>query len=119
MMKQRAFLKAVLIKEAMKGPFYGLDVVATLAKIFIESDYKPVHSEVYKSLFSLVDAGALKGKKIYIKEVDYAEGQLQDRAYIVEYRIDDAAVAEKLLSEYSYDMKRTVSMIDNFKKTYK
>lgn len=94
MLKQRAFLKVYLISMAENERLYGLQYLDTMRDDFKRFNYKPNHSEVYKSLHELLENGTLKR----VKEIKKGT-KLQEVVY---YAIDDwdkALYYKELLKE--------------------
>lgn len=63
LVKQRAFLKIYLISMAEKEQLYGKKYQEVIINKFKKYGYKPNHSEIYKSLYELIDDGILARKE--------------------------------------------------------
>lgn len=115
--KQRVFLKAILIKEAMKKPFYAKQIRQQIESSFEKAGYTAALSEIYKSLFTLTKEGVLEEKQVFL-QTNYSEGQFKKRAYVVEYSIKDMDLAQRHLELYREEMNRTADILKRYDNLY-
>lgn len=73
LIKQRAFLKVFLITNISNGRWYGKALLDELRKEFAPYGYEPQHSEVYRALHELMEAGILKRGKVVKDGAKYQE----------------------------------------------
>ena len=73
LIKQRAFLKLYLVTRIEKGPWYGLQLLDELKSAFKPYGFAPQHSEVYRALHDLTEAGILKRRKVTEEGSKYKE----------------------------------------------
>ncbi len=73
LIKQRAFLKLYLVTRIEKGPWYGLQLLDELKSAFKPYGFSPQHSEIYRALHDLTEAGILKRRKVTEEGSKYKE----------------------------------------------
>lgn len=118
MIKQRAMLKAILIREAKRKPFYGLQIRDIIHKEFQDCNYYPGHSEVYKALYSLIDDEILKSSRIYSSHNEYQTSNIV-REHVLKYFIANEKLADSYLSMYQEDIDNTMKLLEYYQKKYK
>lgn len=73
LIKQRAFLKLYLLTSIEKSGWYGMQLLDELKQEFKPYGYKPQHSEIYRALHELMEAGILTRKKVIEEGAKYKE----------------------------------------------
>lgn len=110
LIRQRAFLKMIFIKEAQKAPFYGLQIKELIANTFSAYDYTPTNSEIYKSLHDLIEEEILKSTKKLKEDKTYQE--------LVIYSIRDEDKAKAYLRAVKFDLDYSSNLIEKALKVY-
>ena len=103
LIRQRAFLKMIFIKEAQRGSFYGLQVKQVVGKTFESFNYVPTNSEIYKSLHELIEDEILKSSKILKPDTTYQE--------LVVYSVQDEDKARAYLRAVKSDLDYSVHLL--------
>ena len=73
LIRQRAFLKVILISKIEKGRNYGSQLLDELQTEFDVYGYEPNHAEIYRALHELMEDGILKRTKQIIEGAKYKE----------------------------------------------
>lgn len=103
LIRQRAFLKAYIIRYVEEGRHYGLQIKDRLRIEFDAFGYKPEHSEVYRALHDLTQEGYLKRVKKIEEGSTYKE--------IVLYYIADSEKTKAYMKLVTEDLHRSQGML--------
>lgn len=103
LIKQRAFLKAYIIRYVEEGSHYGLQIKDRLKLEFDAFGYKPEHSEIYRALHELTEEGYLRRVKKLEEGSTYKE--------IVLYYINDSEKSKGYMELVIEDLHRCHGML--------
>ena len=104
LIRQRAFLKVILISKIEKGRNYGSQLLDELQTEFDVYGYEPNHAEIYRALHELMEDGILKRTKQIIEGTKYKE--------IAVYSIADIEKLKAYKKLAKTDLDRCVGMLN-------
>jgi hypothetical protein len=105
LLRQRAFLKLYLITLTEEKKTYGLKFLDIMDKEkgFKQFGYKPNHSEIYKSLYELIDDGILQR---YTEKVEGAKHQ-----EVVIYKFKNYDEAKRYKKQLKAELDRCIGLL--------